>query len=230
MNRVTIGALFVLLFGLIGCVGIAQSPVWLSTTSPSKTYTVELSGNKSRPRVPFTEHKTRFNLVRSGQSVVRNAYVDSYDWFDPGFDDSYSVHEWVNESTLRFARDLLESSKSLDSLSIRNNTGKPIRYLKVTARDMLLIFDVPPASIITVSVPRQRWLSWITCEGEFVDGQRISQKGVNFFHRDTIQKPLQYCISINDRVSTIQSPQVDGFDGDGTGDNPNIAKASGCDL
>lgn len=217
-----------LILGIIAYAVLAQSPVWLSISSPSNTYTVELTGNKARPRSPFSEHETRFNLLKNGQAIIRSAYVDSYDWFDSGFEDSYPEHVWANESVLRFGLNVLESERSLDSLTISNNAGKTIKYLKITARDMVFILDMPPNSTLKLSVPHQGWLSWIACEGEFVDGQYIPWNGVNFFHRDKVQEPLRYCVSINGRGLRIESPQMDGYDGNGTGDNPNIPKAVNC--
>ncbi|MBA2503504.1 MAG: hypothetical protein H0V27_11540 [Pyrinomonadaceae bacterium] len=217
-----------LIFGIIAYAVLAQSPVWLSISSPNKTYTVELTGNKARPRSPFIEHETRFNLLKNGQVIIRNAYVDSYDWFDSGFEDSYPEHTWVNESALRFGLNVAESERGHDSLAISNNTGKTIKYLKITARDMVFVFDIPPNTNFKLSVPHQRWLSWIACEGEFVDGQPILWNGVNFFHGNTIREPLRYCVSINDKALKIESPQMDGFDGSGTGDNPNIPRAVNC--
>lgn len=202
--------------------------VWLSTSSPNKTFAVELTGNKARPHSLFTEHEIRFNLLKNGQAIIRNAYVDSYDWLDSGFEDSYPEHIWVNESVLRFGLNVSESEKGLDSLAISNNTGKTIRYLKITARDMVFIFDMRPNSTLKLSVPHQGWLSWASCEGEFVDGQGISWDGVNFFHRDKINEPLRYCISINEKSLKIESPQMDGYNDNGTGDNPNIPKAVNC--
>src|SRR2546430_8385941 len=75
-----------------------QPHVWLSVSSPNKTYILQLTGSKSRPILPVGENETRFNLFKSGQPVIRNAYVDSYDWFDPSFAEKYPEHRWVTES------------------------------------------------------------------------------------------------------------------------------------
>lgn len=218
-----------LILGIIAYAVFGQTTPWLSTSSPNKTYTVELRGNKSRPRTPFIEHETRFSLLKNGQAIIKNAYVDSYDWFDSAFEDSYPQQIWVNDSVLRFGLNVAESEKSSDSLAISNNASKPIKYLKIEARDMVFVFDMPPKSNIKLPVPHQRWLSWITCEGEFGDGQRVSWNGVNFFHRDQIREPLRYCITINEASLKIGSPVMDGYTDDGTGDGPNISKTVSCD-
>lgn len=217
------------ILGIIAFAIFAQTPVWLSTSSPNKTYTVELRGNKSRPRIPLIEHQTRFTLLKNGQATIKNAFVDSYDWFDSAFENSYPQHIWVNDSVLRFGLNVAESEKSPDSLAISNDAGKPIKYLIITALDMVFVFDMPPKSNIKLPVPHERWLSWITCEGEFNDGQQISWKGVNFFHQDQIREPLRYCITINEESLKIGSPVMDGYNGDGTGDTPNIPKTVNCE-
>lgn len=198
--------------------------VWLSTSSPGRTYTAELTGNKSRSFY----HAVRFNLTRNGQTVVRNAHAHSGDWMDVSFELAYQQHAWVSENALRFWRNPDVPEKKSDTLLVSNSTGKEIRYLKINAKDMFLIFEVESESTLELNPSHQSWLSWIECEGEFIDGQRISWKGVNFFHRYTIDEPLRYCVFITDGGVRIESPQIEGFDSDGSADNPNVPKAGSC--
>ena len=140
-----IGLVATLTLGVAILVSSAQSRVWLSTSSPNKTYTVQLTGRKFRPKVPGVEHEARFNLLKGSEPVVKNAYVDSYDWFDSDFAEMYPDHKWVTDSVLRFGR-LAKSEQSIDSLIVSNRTDKPVRYLKITVGDMLFIFDLPARS------------------------------------------------------------------------------------
>jgi hypothetical protein len=199
--------------------------VWLSSSSPSRTYTVELTGNKSRSFY----HAVGFNLIKNGQTLVRNAHAHSGDWMDIIFELAYPQHSWESENVLRFWRGPDAPEKKPDMLLVSNGTGKVIRYLKVNAKDMFLIFDVEPKSTLELRPSHQSWLGWVECEGEFMDGKRISWKGVNFFHRDTIGEPLKYCVSISDGGVRIESPQIEGYDSNGSGDNPNIPKVRSCD-
>src|SRR4051794_35130826 len=87
------GLLIILASGVVAYKTLAESHVWLSTSSPKKTFTVELTGKKSRPSVPGIEHEARFSLLKNGEYVVRDAYVDSYDWFDSDFGEMYPEHK-----------------------------------------------------------------------------------------------------------------------------------------
>jgi hypothetical protein len=147
---------------------------------------------------------------------------------DISFELAYPQHAWVSNNVLRFWRNPDVPEKKSDRLLVSNRTGKVIRYLKINAKDMFLIFDLEPTSTLELNPSHQSWLSWIECEGEFIDGQRISWKGVNFFHRGTIGEPLRYCVSISDDGVRIESPQIEGFDSNGSGDNPNVLKAGSC--
>src|ERR1051325_3857822 len=96
----------------------AQSPVWLSTVSPDKTYKLELTGTSHRPKVQGVTNEARFNLIKSGERVVTNADVDSYDWFDSDFAEMYPEHRWLNDSSVRFGYQLSDPKRRTDSLSV----------------------------------------------------------------------------------------------------------------
>jgi hypothetical protein len=224
-----IGLVAILTLGVAILVSSAQSRVWLSTSSPNKTYTVQLTGSKFRPKVPGVEHEARFNLLKGSEPLVKNACVDSYDWFDSDFAEMYPEHKWVTESVLRFGYKLAKSEQSIDSLTVSNRTDKPVRYLKITIGDMLFIFDLPASSATKLAVPHQGWLSWVAAEGAFSDGQSLPVNGVNFFRRDRLNGPLQYCLSVSESRISIESPVMDGYNGDATADKPNVPKVANCD-
>jgi hypothetical protein len=225
---VVVGLVATLTLGVAILVSSAQSRVWLSTSSPNKTYTVQLTGREFRPKVPGVEHEARFNLLKGSEPVVKNAYVDSYDWFDSDFAEMYPEHEWVTESVLRFGR-LTKSEQRIDSLIVSNRTDKPVRYLKITVGDMLFIFDVPARSATKLVVPHRGWLSWVAAEGAFSDGQSLPANGVNFFHRDRLNGPLQYCLFVSKSRISIESPVMDGYNGEATADKPNVPRVASCD-
>jgi len=190
---------------------------------------VQLTGNRFRPKVPGVEHEARFNLLKGSEPLVKNAYVDSYDWFDSDFAEMYPEHKWVTDSVLRFGYKLAQSEQSKDTVTISNRSDKPVRYLKITAGDMLFIFDLPARSATKLAVPHQGWHSWVTAEGAFPDGQSLPVNGVNFFHRDKLNGPLQYCLSVSENSISIESPVIDGYNGNATADKPNVPKVANCD-
>lgn len=217
-------------FGTIACAALAQSGTFLTTSSPNKTYTVELTGNKSAPSVPGVDHEARFNLFKNGQPIVKNGYVDEYDWFDSDFAGMYPEHKWLNESVLRFGSNVSNSEKSSDSLVVSNKTNKTIKYLRIVAGGMLFIFEMPPDSKSKFSVPYLGDLPWVTGEGEFTDGQKVKANGVNFQNKEKLKDSLRYCISVLDDSLKIESPIMDVYSGNGASDKPNIPKAANCDL
>ncbi|MDQ3798143.1 MAG: hypothetical protein M3384_01725 [Acidobacteriota bacterium] len=215
---------------------VAEPDVFLSTTSPDKTYTFELTGNAFSPSLPFYDHRTNFNLFKNNRSLVKNAQVMAYDFFDSGFSEMYSGHNWESESVLRFrTKDYRRRSReNSDSLTVSNKTSKNIKYLRITAGDMFFIFEMPPDSTDKHSVPQLGDLPWVMAEGEFADGRRIDWNGVNFLNRDRQRRQqndsLGYCISVLDDGVKIESPQLDGFNRGGTSHKPNVPKAPDCDF
>ncbi|HEY0082069.1 MAG TPA: hypothetical protein VGB61_04710 [Pyrinomonadaceae bacterium] len=205
----------------------SPSPLF-ATSSPAKTYRVELAGDKSSPYLPAIEHEVSFDVFKHGNRIIKNARAHSGDWFDISFELAYPQHIWADEAILRFGRELNAPGVKTDTLAVKNTTGKTIKYLKIKSKDMFLIFDLPPQSMRSLTSSHQSWLSWIEGEGEFTDGGRISWSGVNFSHHDRLGESLRYCISISESGLRIESPQIEGFDAQASGDAPNVPKAEGC--
>ena len=217
-------------FGTIACAALAQSGVFLTTSSPNKTYTVEFTGNKYAPSVPAVDHEARFNLFKNGQLLVTNAYVDSYDSWDSDFAGMYPEHKWISDSVLRIGSKISKSEKSSDSLVVSNKTNKTVKFLRIVAGDMLFVFEMPPNSKSKFSVPYLGELPWVTSEGEFADGQKIKWNGVNFQNKERLKDSLRYCISVGEDSLKIESPLMNGYNSDGASDKPNIPKAENCEL
>ena len=227
-KRYIIVLAFTLTAGLTAFWCLSSPSPLFATSSPAKTYTVELAGDKSRPHLPATEHEVSFGVFKRGNRIIKNARAHSGDWFDISFELAYPEHVWADENILRFGRELNVPGVKTDTLAVTNTSNKIIKYLKIKAKDMFLIFEMQPHSRLSLTSSHQSWLSWIECEGEFTDGEPISWGGVNFFHRDTLGEPLRYCLSISESGLRIESPQIEGFDAKGSGDAPNVPKAESC--
>jgi hypothetical protein len=208
----------------------AESEVFLSTTSPDKTYTVKLTGDKSSPLLPFYDHRTNFNLFKNSRPLVENEPVARYDFLDSSFGEMYPEHVWSGESVLRLGSDISESEKSSDFLTVSNRTNKNIKYLRIEAGDMLFIFETPPHSINKYSIPYLGDLPWIMAEGEFADGRHITWNGVNFLNDEKRKNSLRYCVSVTDDGLKIESPLMKGFNRGGSSYKPNIAEDAYCDF
>lgn len=223
LAAVTAILLLILITGILIHEFFFASRVWFSTTSPNKTYTIELTGDKGRGGILFYS-TVRFNALRNGQPIVRDAHAHSGDFMDNSFELTYPEHEWVSDNVVRF----WGPNSASDQLVVSNHSGKAIKFLKLYASDMFLIFDLQPNSTLQLSPSHQSWATWIASEGEFIDGQPISGNGVNFLLRPGRDDPLRYCISINENGLKIESAQAEGFDENGSPEKPNVPVARNC--
>jgi hypothetical protein len=205
---ILLGVLFV---SLIAYRTFAQESLISTITSPDKTYALRLTGQKSRPKVPLIAHTVYFDLFRNNEPVELKKVLHSGFWFDASFDTSYPRHSWVSNSIIMFYQKISKENER-DTLILSNNTDKWIRYVRVQSVDLFLIFDVKPKSQTKLTAYPQTWLSWLTVEGEFVDGNIISKNGTNFSIDPKLKGPFQYNISINDAGPEIESPQLKKYE------------------
>jgi hypothetical protein len=231
MKKLIILGIAVLTFlaGVFAWFITAQPDVFLKTVSPNGIYTVELIGDPSRPSFPLIDHKTNFNLFKHGQPLVQDAHVMRYDILDKSFGFLYPEHQWIYDGTLRFSSDISKSEKSSDMLFVYNKTDKRIKFLRIVAGDMLLIFEMWPGNL-RLSVPHLGDLPWVMAEGEFDDGQQIKRNGVNFLNIGKSEDSLCYCVSVTENGLKIESPVLSGYDSEASHDKPNISVVAGCDF
>jgi len=172
-----------------------------SIESPDKTYVVNLRGRKSSPRSMFVMHSVYFDLYRRGERVVRGQLLHDGDSFDPGFEDLYRDHTWLNNSTLMFHNEKM--SDQPDTLSIINEASKPIKFLqiKINSVELFLLFDLGRQARATLSFRPQRDEGWITVEGEFEDGTRVVAARISYYVVPSSEGPFKEEITIDDDAS-----------------------------
>jgi hypothetical protein len=222
----------VLLLILVGAMVLRfrQRQVWLSTSSPNGTYTMQLTGNKSRPIMPIWDNKARFDLFKNGQPILWDVNLDSYGVFDPTFAEEHPEHRWVSESVLRFGKKLSDSETKLDELILFNTTGKPMRYVRITSYDELFVFDFPPGAKLTLHIARPPSDgTWVGVEGMFADGEIVPYDGVDFRLPGSHTGPLTYCVWVQGPITRIASTKMDGYNADSTSGRPNVLRVEGCD-
>jgi hypothetical protein len=187
--------------------------VWFTTSSPNKTYTVKLTGNKGRGGL-IIPSVVGYRVFKDNQIVAKNSWVHSGDWMDISFELAYSEHAWVSENVLRFWRNphMPEEKNKFDILLISNDTDKTIKYLEVKARDMFLVFELQPNSTLRLLSTHQSWSYGTWIGGEFEDGRNIEYR-TGFTHDDDkLNKPLRHCLSVNYCYVKMESPQMDGYE------------------
>lgn len=174
-----------------------------SIESPDKTYTVNLRGRKSSPRRMFVMHSVYFDLYRRGGRVVRGQLLHDGDSFDPGFEDLYPDHTWLNNSTLMFHNGKIADQP--DILSIINDASKPIKFLqiKINEVELFLLFDLDRQARATLSFQPKRDEGWITVEGEFEDGTRVVAARVSYYVVPNSKGPFKEQIAIQDDASMV---------------------------
>jgi len=137
------------------------------------------------------------------------------DWFDPSFNDLYTQHRWLSNTTIQFSREAAPEPDG-DRLVVRNDTDKAISYLLIESRDKFLVFNLDPRSELKLRAnpqsPLTRDLSGIRVEGEFADSRPIHLKGVEFKIREQ-KGPFDYQISIKAGGAQVTSPQLTEYRG-----------------
>lgn len=213
-------------------------PFDISTTSPNGTYQIHLKEEAKVYLAPFPfnflsghgDSKVNLTTTKNGNPLIDNIVLYSGDGLDDRFLDDYPEHKWMSDSVLRFGHNVAKSEENQDSLSVSNNTDKTLEYLKIKAGDMLLVFEMPPKSKLKFQVPHQGWNSWVWADGEFTDERKPKGNGANFYHKDKLNEPLRYCVSVGDDAIKVESSVMDGYIDAGTSEKPNILKAANCDL
>lgn len=191
-----------------------SSPSIQKTMSPKGTYRAEIVTNSKVPEPQTAASLVKLTAYKNGQEYLKEIVLDENEYSDTEWNNAHPDNIWVTDSILRLGWKKDFSDTDPDWIYIHNETGKPIRYLKVNARDIFMLFDVPAKSCLKLKSGHQRWLAWLTADGQFDGGEKLNGHGVNFYHQDKINKPLRYCIRISEADVKIESSDLDGFYGD----------------
>lgn len=190
----------------------SQSDVFLSTTSPQGTYTVRLTGQKGRPKIPFAVHQVFFSVDLDSKVFLLDQYFHSGDWLDPSFNHLYPEHRWLGEDILQFYKEEFFNDGQPESIVVLNRTNRVIQYLRVTPLDTFLLFNVAPHSSVTLRVSPSRTDSrWISVQGQFQGGQPIKGNGSGFLFPKEKQGPFSYRVYIFDDHFTIESADLEKY-------------------
>lgn len=188
-----------------------NAPDILTSSSPSGTYSVTLSGQSDEPSFPIVEHTVYFRVVKDGGPFLTGKYFHSGDWFDPSFSILYPQHSWLSENILYFYSEEFSQQGTAGTAVVTNKSDKPISYLKVVSDTAYLLFDLQPGSTTRLRIaPARGDLLYISAEGEFPDNVKIERTGVDFKVRQP-STPVEYHIVISGVVPSIDSPQLEKY-------------------
>jgi hypothetical protein len=181
---------------------IAKDPPFLTTSSPGKTYTVYLTGQKERPL--FFTVEVHFHVSKNGTTFLSNKYLHSGDSQDLSFEMQYPNHRWINENTIQFYREEYFKDVTPDTLVVVNKTGEAIKYAKIKSVDSVLLFDLQPGFTQKIVTPGPRGDSkWLDVEGEFSDGREIVGIKKNLPQKH-LPAPNTYYVYINAKEITLE--------------------------
>jgi hypothetical protein len=199
---------------------------WLSSTSPSQKYTVELTGDRGRGGF-FIYSVVNYNILVNGEMITRDRRLHSGDSMDISFELAYPEHAWIDDNTLRFWSNEQRHGDDPDTFLVTNNTEKEISFLRVkTTWDLFFVFDIRPHSQLKLAFTHRSEGKYFSVEGEFKDHSVIDYS--TRFLENQSREPKVYCTTIDyDRV-TIKSPTEWGYDHRGNWNNLNITPAPNC--
>ena len=144
IGAATLGLTFQI--GLVVYWCLDDPTVWLTTASPNRRYTVELTGDKGRGGF-IIPSVVNYNLLKDGKAFVVGRWAHSGDAMDISFELAYPKHAWISDNTLRFWRERhWQSDRRPDLLLVSNRTVKVVRFLRIRTSDMFFVFDIPPNS------------------------------------------------------------------------------------
>jgi hypothetical protein len=229
MKKAALGIIFLLLTTIIGVIGHSyfEKPFEI-LISPNGKYKVELYGDKRRPWF-FTN--TVSAKIFDGQKLLAEQELHHGDWMDNSFESLYQKNVWVDDNIISFRgiqNHKVANVENGDSLVIKNNTEREIRFLELAfSVNKFLVINLPPHSSQTIFVNHSKANEYIFATGEFSDGQKITFKGVNFAEKSkkNSSQLFKYCASIENNTILINSIQIEGFE-----TNPEIIipKAEKC--
>ena len=77
-----------------------------------------------------------------------------------------------------------------------------------------VVFDLESQAKVTIHNRYSRANEYIYVEGEFADGEKLEANGVNFSEtsKRLIKNPFQFCVSIENKKSSINSLQLEGYE------------------
>lgn len=176
-------------------------------TSPGQRYTVDVFGPLGIPTWPGIEYQVRVTARRGALVLTERHSIHFADWFDEAFTDDYGAGTWVAENVVRFPT-TWRTKRPNDFVRVENRTEHPIAFLTIVCGDLLLMFELPPASVTETPVTAQRdWSgqSWVFAEGEWSSGRNLQSRGMNF---DMTAVPRAYRYMVTVRDAGVQLSQV----------------------
>jgi len=180
---------------------------FLSISSPDKRYTINFTGQKDRPLIPFGDHSVAMEITKHGEILLKRTKFLSGDWLDPSFEILFPNHQWIGNNTLLLYRDQYRRDTPLDTVEVINSSDITIRYIGIRSVDCAILLDISPHSTRTFQLSRARSDSQsVFVEAQLTQEKALHSQGAGFDVQN--MEPLVLKIDVSERAITINRTQV----------------------
>jgi hypothetical protein len=200
-------------FGILALYHLWMSPwrkhaqPFLSISSPDRTYTINFSGQKDRPKVPFWDHSVEMEIREHGEILLEKTQFLSGDGLDPSFDTLFPNHQWIGNNTLLLYRDQYRRDTPLDKVEVINSSDITIRYIGIRSVDCAILLDISPRSTSTFQISGSRYDSKsVFVEGQLTKEKALRSQGASFDVQN--KEPLVLKIDVSETGIAISRKQV----------------------
>ena len=157
--------------------------------SPRGTYTVQLTGRRSLPKLPLLHHVVFAQIRKGSEPLVRDWDVHFADWFDSGFDDQYTDGGWPAENVLRLraAGDLETARRSRGRRRRDEPIGTRASPVSIQGFDLFFVLDLPPDAIMQLrqtGSPQSGDHSFMRVGGVWANGAKLPKEDFDFLWPD----------------------------------------------
>jgi hypothetical protein len=158
---------------LVGLMVAACSKDSSRVLAENAEWSITVQGRLARSNLDLfpEEAKATFKASRNGSAYASGAlYRASPHQY--AFDRTFPHVEWLSGQAVRMFR-LPERQVPAIRFAVRNESGRPIKWLKLYCQDLFLIFDLAGGQEVSLT-----GLWWgpqnVAVDGEFVDGDRFA--------------------------------------------------------
>jgi hypothetical protein len=145
-------------------------------SSPDGTSSIRLSGIPEAPREFWIDRVIRAEVLRNGRSLFRLQVIYEGDGFDDGFAAKWPRRQWVHSNVLRFTDAQPAGRSKPDVLLIENAASRTAGFLHIRGEDLIVAFEVAPATTRRVETRNQGDAVWLSVEGIWDDRRAIPSK------------------------------------------------------
>lgn len=113
------------------------------------------------------------------------------------FREQFPREEWPLPNVLRFVAVGSLHKPPRGEMAISNSSGKRIRYMRIAARDLFLVFDVQHDARVTLNPINS---TFVSIDGAFADGTALPPVARNF----TFLEDVRYSVHVEEGTTRLE--------------------------